>query len=127
MNINEMTLAQIIERLAKLDEEVRAMTNVEDVENATNEKTKLIERKEELETLEQRKQTALGIVAGSVVGKTIERTGTEITSDNKYDTTEYRKAFANYVQRGAAIPIEYRLDANTLTTDVATVDTSNIC
>lgn len=121
MNINEMTLAQIIERLAKLDEEVRAMTNVEDVENATNEKTKLIERKEELETLEQRKQTALGIVAGSVVGKTIERTGTEITSDNKYDTPEYRKAFANYVQRGAAIPIEYRLDANTLTTDVATV------
>lgn len=121
MNINEMTLAQVIERLAKLDEEVRAMTNVEDVENATNEKTKLIERKEELETLERRKQTALGITSGTVSGKTVERTGATDNSENVYDSAEYRKSFANFIQRGTAIPIEYRDSENTKTTDVATV------
>lgn len=37
------------------------------------------------------------------------------------DSQEYRKAFMNYVQRGIPIPAELRLDANTLTSDVATV------
>lgn len=37
------------------------------------------------------------------------------------EEVEYRKAFMRFVQRGTPIPAELRLDANTLTSDVATV------
>ncbi len=41
--------------------------------------------------------------------------------EDKYSTTEYRKAFMQYVTRGTAIPAEIRAgDENTLTSDVAT-------
>lgn len=40
------------------------------------------------------------------------------TVTNKYDTMEYRKAFMEYVTRGTAIPVEYRQDAVSATTDV---------
>lgn len=43
------------------------------------------------------------------------------TAANKYDTIEYRKAFMEYVTRGAAIPKEYRQDAVSTTTDVGAV------
>lgn len=37
---------------------------------------------------------------------------------NKYETMEYRRAFMDYVTRGTAIPVEYRQDAVSATTDV---------
>lgn len=41
--------------------------------------------------------------------------------EDKYGTIAYRKAFREYVTRGAAIPAEYRENQNTKTTDVGAV------
>lgn len=41
--------------------------------------------------------------------------------EDKYGTMAYRKAFMEYVTRGAAIPAEYRENQNTKTTDVGAV------
>lgn len=43
------------------------------------------------------------------------------TNDDKYATMAYRKAFMQYVTRGVEVPAEYRVDANTKTTDVGAV------
>lgn len=47
-------------------------------------------------------------------------------SGDIYESIEYRKAFMNYVLRHEAIPAEFREDAITHTTDVATVIPTNI-
>ena len=120
MKIEEMNLAQIIERLAKIDEEVRAATDVAKVDALAQEKTDLIARKAELEALEQRRQTALDITAGKT-GKTVEQRGTKSEPEDKYDTLEYRKAFMEYCRTGRDIPVEYRTDAYTAVTDAAAV------
>lgn len=72
MNIQEMTLEEVIERLAALDEEVRGAEEVEAVEKATEEKKQLLERKAELEELEARKSAALEINSGEVSAKVVE-------------------------------------------------------
>ena len=118
MKIEEMNLAQITERLAKIDEEVRAATDVAKVDALAQEKTDLIARKAELEALEQRRQTALDITAGTA-GKTIEQKGAKTEPEDKYDTLEYRKAFMEYCKSGTAIPAEYRTDAYTAISDAA--------
>lgn len=46
--------------------------------------------------------------------------GANVGADDN-DNMEYRKAFMEYVLRGTPIPAELRQDANTLTTDVASV------
>src|SRR5574344_97369 len=120
MKIDEMNLAQVIERLGKIDEEVRAATDVAKVDALAQEKTDLIARKAELEALEQRRQTALDITAGKT-GKTIEQKGAKSEPEDKYDTLEYRKAFMEYCRTGKDIPVEYRNDAYTAVTDAAAV------
>jgi HK97 family phage major capsid protein len=117
--IEDMTIDQIVARMAALDEEVRNATKPEDVDKATDEKRLLIARKAELEDLEIRKQTALGLAVGTVSGSVVSMRG--VDPENKFDSIEYRKAFMNFIQRGTPIPVEYRSDENTLTTDVATV------
>lgn len=47
--------------------------------------------------------------------------GEDEAEQGKYGSMAYRKAFMEYVTRGAAIPAEYRTDANTKTTDVGAV------
>jgi len=42
-------------------------------------------------------------------------------AEDKYSTMQYRKAFMEYVTRGVEIPVEYRTDAVTKTTDVGAV------
>lgn len=42
----------------------------------------------------------------------------EIQVESKFATLEYRKAFKDFVLRNTPIPTEYRVDANTLTTDI---------
>jgi HK97 family phage major capsid protein len=64
MDLKDMNLQQVDERIAALDEEVRNATTVADVETRTNEKKSLLERKAELQDLEQRKKTALDLTAG---------------------------------------------------------------
>lgn len=46
---------------------------------------------------------------------------TKKPAHDKFDTPEYRKAFMAYVCRNTPIPVEFRADANTLTTDIGTV------
>lgn len=96
MKIEDMNLEQVNARLAELDEEVRAANKVEDIEKATEEKTKLLERKAELEELETRKQNALKINAGNVTTKTIE-TRKDVKDMNNnvitVESPEYRNAF----------------------------------
>lgn len=91
------------ERLNALETEVREMTEVADVEKATEEKRQLLERKAELEALEQRKAEALSIQNGNVNNtKTI-----EVVEERKMEksveirnTFEYGKAFAKAMLTG---------------------------
>ena len=77
MEIKEMTLVEVEERLASLDEEVREMQSVEDIEKATEEKKELLERQAELKALEQRKADALALQNETVTGKVVEERGKE--------------------------------------------------
>ena len=94
MNIEDMTMEQIAARLAELDEQVRAATDIEAVNKATQEKTDLLTRKAELEDLQQRKQTALDITAGIAVPNIIatrkETKMENMTQDDVLASKEYR-------------------------------------
>lgn len=72
MNLDEMNLKQVEERLAELDKEVREATDAETVEKAAEEKKNLLERQAELKALELRKQTALDLTAGKKPDKIVE-------------------------------------------------------
>ena len=114
------TLAEVIARLAVIDEEVRNATEPSVVDALATEKRELIERKAELETLEQRKQTALGLTAGIISGKVIEKSEEQrAVVVDKLDTVEYRTAFMEYCRSGREIPMELRGDAYTAVTDAA--------
>lgn len=100
MNLDEMTLRDVEERLAALDEEVRSFTEAEDVEKATEEKKGLLERKSELKDLEARKKTALELNQGKAPEKTIEERKADTKMDFKdmsrhevISTPEYRSMF----------------------------------
>jgi HK97 family phage major capsid protein len=100
MDLKEMTLQQVEERLAALDIEVRSFSEVADVEKATEEKKGLLERKAELKDLEQRKQTALDLNEGKAPGKTIETRKVDkrmefkdMTRHEVIATPEYRSMF----------------------------------
>jgi len=113
------TLAEIIARLAVIDEEVRNATEPSVVDALATEKRELIERKAELETLEIRKQTALGLTAGTIPGSVIASTRSATATEDKLDTLEYRTAFMEYCRSGREIPMELRGDAYTAVTDAA--------
>ena len=127
MNIDEMNLEQITARFSELDEEVRAATTAEVVEKAAEEKKELLERKTELEALEQRKQTALDITVGKVMPTTI-----EVRKDDKpmifentrpediRATEEYRSAFLKGLQSKPLTEVEKRA-YEMASTDVAGV------
>jgi len=120
MKPDEMNLTQVVERLGKIDEEVRTAVKAEDVDALAAEKTELLARKTELEALETRKQTALDLTAGG--GKVLETRGANPAEpEDKYSTLEYRKAFMNHCIRGTEIPVEYRTDAYTAVADAAAV------
>ncbi len=110
MNLDEMNLEQVNQRLAELDEEVRGMTKVEDVEAATESKKALLERQAELFNLEQRKQTALDLAAGKIVGQKIEERKDVKQMENIIDHTspEYRDAWLKNLQGKELNEIEKR-------------------
>lgn len=122
MKIDEMNLSQVVERLSKIDEEVRTATEVNKVDELAQEKKDLIARKAELEDLETRRQTALDIEDGKKEGKRLEARGVkEADPEDKYGTLEYRKAFMEFCRTGKEIPAEYRGDAFTAVADAAAV------
>jgi HK97 family phage major capsid protein len=110
LELNEMNLDQVNERLAALDVEVRDAGDVATIEAATAEKTTLVERKAELEDLETRKQTALNITAGTQTTKILETRSDKKMEENKVigiDSPEYRSLFLRNLQ-GNLTDIEKR-------------------
>ena len=115
MDIKDMTLQEVNERLAALDVEVRDMADVEEVEKATEEKKALLERKAELEEFEKRKAQAEALTKGEVQPeKVIERS--EVNEmEKKYgiDSEEYRSAWAKRLMNQKLTEIEERAYAST--------------
>ena len=106
MNISEMNISEVVERLAALETEVREMTDVESVEKATEEKRMLLERKAELEAIETRKAQAEALTTGEIVAdkvietvKTVEERKT-MTEKEIRQSAEYGKAFLNAIKTG---------------------------
>ncbi len=100
MNLDELNLVQVEERLAALDEEVRAASDMEAIEKAAEEKKQLLVRKAELVDLEKRKQTALDLNEGKIESKPFEIRKEEkkmnfefMTPQEIRATPEYRSAF----------------------------------
>lgn len=104
MELTEMNLEQVEARIAELDAEVRAMTEVSAVEAATEEKKALVQRKAELADLAQRKQTALDITAGKIAIPNIieirkEKPMSEIVTRDQLATPEYRTYWLKNLQQ----------------------------
>ena len=103
MDINEMTLAEVEERLSALEKEVRESQDVEALKALAEEKASLVERKKELVDLEERKASVEAIAEGTKAVETVEERKME---DKKMDIKEIRNsqkyinAYAEYVKSG---------------------------
>ena len=112
MNLDEMNLQQVEERLAALDVEVREATEAEAVEKAAEEKKGLLTRKAELVDLEQRKKTALELNEGKAPEKIIEarkeEKKMEVEKMLDRSSEEYRSAWLKNLQGKPLSDIEQR-------------------
>ena len=131
------TLQEIEARLAEINTEITtrgAEMTADELTALETEVAALQEERSQLQaaagTQEQRNRILAAVAAGQAVAgqgaPTVLRSfpaagGSQETSDDKYATMQYRKAFMDYVVRGTAIPTEYRADAVTKTTDVGAV------
>lgn len=138
------TLAEIEARLAQIAQEISnrgAQMTAEELSALEAEVAQLQEERSQLQagaaaTQEQRSRILAAVAAGqevpTVEGRaagaqpTVLRSfpangGTDAEQVDKYDTMQYRRAFMNYVTRGTALPVEYRADAVSTTTDVGAV------
>ena len=115
MEIKDMNLQEVNERLAALDVEVRDMTDVEEVEKATEEKKALLERKAEFEEFETRTAQAEALTKEEAQPEKIVERSEEITMEKKYgiDSEEYRSAWAKRLQGKALNEVEERAYAST--------------
>lgn len=115
MNLDEMSIEQIDERLASLEVEVREMQTVEDVTKATEEKKSLLERKKELVDFEARNNAVKELVDNKPVSKVVV---TERKGDSKMENLEIRNskeyvdAFAEYVKSGDATELRALMTEN---------------
>lgn len=101
MDIKNMNLEEVIARLSELDEEVRVAEDIEIVNKAAEEKTELLERKREIETIEARK---------AEIRKVVDLPATEIIKEfkeertmtimNGVSSTEYRNAYLKHLVGG---------------------------
>ena len=91
--IENLTLDQITERLSAMDKEVRESQDADAVNVLTEKKEMLLERKKDLEDLEERKRKALEL-SGGAKGQKREKGGKEkMERTFAVDTKEYREAF----------------------------------
>lgn len=103
-----------LEEILQRKEEIRSLLSDE-----TNKNINFDEIEKELRELDEeekeirRRQT---IINGMSTMTT--RTAGKPAKTNIYDSEEYRQAFMNYVCRGESLPIEFRSDTVTTTTDV---------
>lgn len=137
-----MTLQEIEARLAQIRNEINtrgANMTAEELAALESEVTQLVEERSKLmeaaDTQEQRSRILAAVAAGTAIpsaegtpaaAPTVLRSfpaagGTEAEAEDRYGTVKYRKAFMNYVLRGTQIPVEYRADAISTTTDVGAV------
>ncbi|NCD10665.1 MAG: phage major capsid protein [Negativicutes bacterium] len=139
LKIEEMSLEQIIQRLADLKVEVREMKQVEEVDKAIEEKKELLERKAELEALEKRKATAEGLTAGTIKAdnsldilnlsekRKVDKT-MEFNKENVLASKEYRSGWAKSLMGMSLTEVEQRAVGVALTTTSETyvaADVSN--
>lgn len=131
------TLQEIEARLAEINAEITTRGAEMTADRLTALETEVAALQEERSQLqaaagtqEQRSRILAAVAAGQAVAgqdaPTVLRSfptpgSDQETGDDKYATMQYRKAFMDYVVRGAAIPAEYRADAVTKTTDVGAV------
>jgi len=103
MELNEMTLSDVEQRIAELSAEDKSNKSTEEINAMTEELKALNERKAELADLEARKKAAEAINGGKVTTKTIERGKGEpkkMTVEEYRNSKEYIDAFAEYVKTG---------------------------
>lgn len=97
MELKDMTLEDVIKRLAELDEEVRNAQDTESVDKAIEEKKALLERKEELEALEKRQADAQALTTGTVAPDKVIETHEE-RKDKKMTEKEFRTLWLKNLQ-----------------------------
>jgi len=110
MKIEEMNLAEVIERMAKLEEEVRGITDPEEAEKRAEEMKQLQARKAELDEAEKRALAAKDLENGQAKpSKIIERGGNN-NMNNEFTTAsrEYRDAWVKKLQRRELNEVEAR-------------------
>lgn len=125
MDINDMTLEDVVKRLEELDVEVREAQEPEAITQAMEEKRQLIERKAELEDLEQRKADAEALANGAEADEVIEeREAYHMAEVRTFapDTEEYRIA---WLKQLAGIPMDAEERAAMATVDVVPTITEN--
>lgn len=110
-----------LEEIKKRKMEIRALLEgpdkIEDLDAVEKELRALDDEEKEIE---RRQQMANGINDGTEGSEPLPKPQ-ERKKDNsmsKYDSQEYRQAFMEYVCRGREMPVEFRSDANTTTSDI---------
>ena len=142
-----MRLKEIEARLAQIKQELTtraAELTAAEIEALEKEVEALQEERAALQAAAERRSALLArIAAGEPVGDEGEGSGTQPTllrsfagaggaqpqakePEDRYDTVAYRKAFMNYVCRGAAIPAEFRAAETTTTADSGAVIPTSI-
>ncbi len=109
MELKDMTLNDVNERLAVIDGEIDAAPEIDTVNALAEEKRSLIQRKAELEDLEERQRLAKEINNNTLEGVT-KREETPTMEEKKtftVETAEYREAFLKNLQ-GKALSEEER-------------------
>lgn len=100
-----------IRSLLEGTEKIENLDAVEKELRALNDEEKEIERRQQMAN-----EINTDAVESSPVPKPQERKKEK--SMNIYDSQEYRQAFMEYVCRGKEMPVEFRSDANTTTSDI---------
>lgn len=116
MELSEMTLMDVEERLSALEIEVREMTEVADVEKATEEKKALLERKAELKDIEERTAVAEALNNGEIKPDVVveERQEEKKMTDLEIrGSVEYGQAFVNFIKTGKDEEVRSLLSTNT--------------
>lgn len=111
---------EILKRLAEIKDLV---TGAEKIENMDALETEARSLQAELAEIEKRDRIAaqLATGGGNPVPKPEVKPTENREAEDPFATIEYRKAFMAYAQRGTPIPVEYRTDAYTSTTEAAAV------
>lgn len=113
MDLSNMNLIEVEERLSALELEVREMTEVADVEKATEEKKALLERKAELLEIEERSKKADAIEEGAKAEvKEVMEERKVMDIKELRNSVEYVNAYAEYVKSGKADEVRSLLTEN---------------